>query len=130
MAVLLIVAGLAIAGGAFVRPVRWLILPAVLLGLSAGGVAAANVTLDGGVGDRQYRPTSMAELRDHYQLGAGQLDIDLRDLDLPPGDTPLEIDVGAGQVRLAVPATCAWPRTPMSGWARRGCWDGPTPAWT
>ena len=105
VAVLLIVAGLAIVGGAFVRPVRWLILPAVLLGLSAGSVAAADVTLDGGVGDRQYRPTSMAELRDHYQLGAGQLDIDLRDLDLPRGDTPLEIDMGAGEVRLAVPAS-------------------------
>ena len=105
VAVLLIVAGLAIVGGAFVRPVRWLILPAVLLGLSAGSVAAADVTLDGGVGDRHYRPTSMAELRDHYQLGAGQLDIDLRDLDLPRGDTPLEIDMGAGEVRLAVPAS-------------------------
>ena len=44
VAVLLIVAGLAIVGGAFVRPVRWLILPAVLLGLSAGSVAAADVT--------------------------------------------------------------------------------------
>ena len=45
----------------------------------------------------------MSDLRDHYELGIGQLDIDLRDLDLPPGDTPLEIDLGVGDVRIAVP---------------------------
>ena len=99
----LIAAGLAIAAGAFVRPVRWLILPAVLLTLSTGGVAAADISLDGGVGDRQYRPASMSDLRDHYELGAGELEIDLRDLELPPGDTPLEIDLGMGDARLVVP---------------------------
>ena len=45
----------------------------------------------------------MSDLRDRYELGAGELDIDLRELDLPPGDTPLEIDLGIGDVRLAVP---------------------------
>jgi phage shock protein PspC (stress-responsive transcriptional regulator) len=103
VAVILIVAGLALAGGAFFRPVRWLILPALLLGLSAGGVQAAGVSSDGGVGERHYRPASMSDLRDHYELGLGQLDIDLRDLDLPPGDTPLELDLGIGDLRVAVP---------------------------
>ena len=104
VAIVLILAGLAIAAGAFVRPVRWLILPAVLLGLSAGSVAAADITLDGGVGERHYRPASMSDLHDRYELGVGELDLDLRDLELPPGDTPLEIDLGIGDVRLAVPA--------------------------
>ena len=99
----LIAAGLAIAAGAFVRPVRWLILPAVLLTLSTGGVAAADISLEGGVGERHYRPASMADLRGQYELGAGELEIDLRDLELPPGDTPLEIDLGMGDVQLAVP---------------------------
>ena len=42
--------------GAFLKPVRWLILPAVTLALAAGAVAAAGIDLDGGVGEREYRP--------------------------------------------------------------------------
>ena len=60
MAVVVIGAGVAILAGAFVRPVRWLILPAVALALSAGTVSAAGIDLDGGVGERDYRPASAA----------------------------------------------------------------------
>jgi phage shock protein PspC (stress-responsive transcriptional regulator) len=97
VAIVLIAAGVALVAGAVVRPGRWLIL-----GLSSGGVAAAGVSTADGVGERHYHPTTMSELRDHYELGVGQLDIDLRDLDLPPGDTPLDIDLSVGEVRLAV----------------------------
>ena len=104
VAVILIAAGVALAGGAFFRPVRWLILPALLLAVSAGGVSAAGVSGSGGVGERHYQPASTSDLRDHYELGIGQLDIDLRDLDLPPGDTPLEVDLGVGDLRIVVPS--------------------------
>ncbi|MBN1527768.1 MAG: PspC domain-containing protein [Thermoleophilaceae bacterium] len=103
VAVILVVAGIALAGGAFLRPVRWLILPALLLAVSAGGVSAAGVSTDGGVGDRYHRPASLTDLRDRYELGVGELEIDLRDVDLPPGDTPLEVDLGVGDVRIVVP---------------------------
>jgi phage shock protein PspC (stress-responsive transcriptional regulator) len=103
VAVILIVAGLALVGGAFLKPVRWLILPALLLAVSAGGVSAAGVSTDGGVGDRYYRPASTSDLRDRYELGVGELEIDLRDVDLPPGDTPLEVDLGVGDLRMTVP---------------------------
>src|SRR5687767_11076464 len=43
---LVVVAGAAIAAGAFLKPVRWLVLPAVTLGLAAGVVAAAGIDLD------------------------------------------------------------------------------------
>ena len=67
----LIVAGLAIAAGAFVRPVRWLILPAVLLALSAGSVAAADVDARRR-GGRPPLPARLdGDLRDHYELGVG-----------------------------------------------------------
>jgi phage shock protein PspC (stress-responsive transcriptional regulator) len=104
VAILLIVAGVALVAGAFVRPVRWLILPAVLVGLSAGAVGAAGVAFDGGFGDRNYTPTTRADLRDKYELGVGQMDVNLSQVDLPPGDTPLEVDLGIGEVRLTVPA--------------------------
>jgi phage shock protein PspC (stress-responsive transcriptional regulator) len=100
---LVIVAGAAIAAGAFLKPVRWLVLPALTLGLAAGGVAAAGIDLDGGIGHREYRPGTAADVRDHYNLGIGELVVDLRNADLPKGDLPIEIDIGIGEARLIVP---------------------------
>jgi phage shock protein PspC (stress-responsive transcriptional regulator) len=98
-----LLAGVAIAGAAFTKPLRWLVLPAVTLALSGGFVAAAGIDVDGGIGDREYRPASSADLHDHYQLGIGQLVIDLRNTDLPAGDVPLKVDVGIGEARVIVP---------------------------
>ena len=103
VALFVIGAGAAIVAGAFFKPVRWLILPALALALSAGTVSAAGIDLDGGVGDRGYRPTSVVDLRDRYELGMGELVVDLTETDLPAGDTPLEIDLGVGSARLIVP---------------------------
>jgi phage shock protein PspC (stress-responsive transcriptional regulator) len=101
--IIVIASGVAILAGAFLRPVRWLILPAVTLALAAGFVAAAGIELHGGVGDRTYRPASAIDLRDRYELGIGRLELDLRDTDLPAGDRPVEVDVGVGEARLIVP---------------------------
>ena len=101
---IVIAAGVAVLVGAFVRPVRWLILPAVVIALSAGVVSAAGIDLDGGVGERHYRPGSVSDMRERYQLGMGELTVDLRDTDLPQGDTPLELDMGVGHTHLIVPS--------------------------
>jgi phage shock protein PspC (stress-responsive transcriptional regulator) len=103
VAIVVIAAGAAILVGAFVRPIRWLVLPAVALALSAGVVSAADLDLDGGVGDRDYRPASALDLRDKYQLGMGELVIDLRQTDLPPGDVAMKVDLGVGEARVIVP---------------------------
>ncbi len=103
VAIVVIAAGVAILAGAFVRPVRWLVLPAVALALSAGAVSAAGIDLDGGVGERDYRPASAADLRETYELGIGQLIVDLRQTDLPAGDVPVGIDLGIGDARVIVP---------------------------
>ncbi|HYN50314.1 MAG TPA: PspC domain-containing protein [Thermoleophilaceae bacterium] len=103
VAALVIAAGAAILAGAFLKPVRWLVLPAVTLALAAGTVSAAGIDLDGGVGEREYRPASATDLRERYELGMGELVVDLRDTDLPSGDIPLELDVGVGEARLLVP---------------------------
>ena len=73
------------------------------LALAAGTVAAAGIDLDGGIGQREYRPGTTAELRDRYELGIGELVVDLRDTDLPKGDLPLDVDVGMGQAVVVVP---------------------------
>ena len=103
VAIIVIVAGAAILAGAFIRPVRWLILPAVALALAAGTVSAAGLDLHGGVGDRDYRPATAAELDDEFQLGVGQLVVDLRQTDLPRGDVPLKVRLGIGETRVLVP---------------------------
>jgi phage shock protein PspC (stress-responsive transcriptional regulator) len=103
IAAFVLLAGVAIAGAAFVKPLRWLVLPAVTLALSGGFVAAADIDIHGGIGDRSYRPASSVDLRDHYRLGIGQLVVDLRDTDLPKGDVPIKVDVGVGDAQVIVP---------------------------
>jgi phage shock protein PspC (stress-responsive transcriptional regulator) len=103
VAAIVITAGLAVLAGAFLKPVRWLILPAVVLALSAGTVSAAGIDIDGGYGERHYRPGTVAELQDLYKIGVGELVVDLRGVDLPAGDTPIAMDVGVGHAQLIVP---------------------------
>jgi phage shock protein PspC (stress-responsive transcriptional regulator) len=100
---LVIAAGGAIAAGAFLKPVRWLVPPAMTIALAAGVVAAADIDFDGGIGQREYRPGSSVDLRDRYELGIGDLVVDLRGTDLPKGDLPLELDVGIGEAKVIVP---------------------------
>jgi phage shock protein PspC (stress-responsive transcriptional regulator) len=103
IASLAVITGLVLIGTAFVGGARWLIVPALALVLPLGIVAAADLDLDGGVGDRQYTPASVAEMRDQYEIGIGSLDVDLRDVDLPDGRTDVDIDVGLGEAVVYVP---------------------------
>src|SRR3954454_8634079 len=103
VASVVIVAGIWLVAAAFVGGARWLILPALALALPARVVSAANVKVDGGVGDREYRPVAAGQVRDAYRLGVGRLVVDLRDADLPAGDRRLHVDLGVGQAVLVVP---------------------------
>lgn len=104
-----VAAGLVIAGGvllvigAFTRTVRWIALPATALALGVGLVSAAGLDLDGGIGEREYRPATATDVRDRYQLGMGELVVDLRDASLPAGDTHVKMKLGMGQALLVVP---------------------------
>jgi len=105
IAVLAVVTGFALIGTAFVGGARWLIVPALALVLPLGIVSAAGIDLNGGVGDRNYRPATVAQVNDRYELGIGSLIVDLRDVDLPKDQTTnLAVDVGLGEAVLYVPA--------------------------
>jgi phage shock protein PspC (stress-responsive transcriptional regulator) len=95
--------GAALVLGAFTRTGRRLVLPGVAFALAVATVAAAHVDLHGGIGDRVYRPQSLAEVRRGYQLGAGHLEIDLRSLTLPVGATQLHVRLGVGKLVVLVP---------------------------
>ncbi|HVL31593.1 MAG TPA: PspC domain-containing protein, partial [Solirubrobacteraceae bacterium] len=103
-----VVAGLVIAAGAglvtaaFVGGARWLVLPALAVALPLAFVSAAGIDLDGGFGERHERPAAFADLQSGYRLGAGKLVVDLRDLELPPGDHRVSIGVGVGHALVLV----------------------------
>ena len=103
IASLAVVAGLALIGAAFAGGARWMIVPALALVLPLAVVAAADIDFEGGVGDRYYRVSSVSELRDDYQLGMGEMNLDLRDVELPAGRTDLNVDAGLAGVTVWVP---------------------------
>lgn len=59
-----------------------------------------------GMGDPVYRVTSMDDLQPVYELGIGELTLDLRRLDVTE---PVQIDasIGAGELRVLLPADVA-----------------------
>ncbi len=65
--------------------------------------AAAGVDLHGGLGNRLYTPRSLSALRSGYALGAGRLELDLRQVRFPPGPTRLHVRLGLGELVVIVP---------------------------
>jgi phage shock protein PspC (stress-responsive transcriptional regulator) len=101
-----IVLGLLMVALSFKDPrARWLALPALALAIPAGVVAAAGIDVDHGVGSRHYAPATVADLRSSgYELGVGELRVDLRDMQWPRGTTvDLKVDVGTGHALVLVP---------------------------
>ncbi|MGH2984739.1 MAG: PspC domain-containing protein [Solirubrobacterales bacterium] len=102
--------GLALAATAFIAHARraspWLLAAALLLALPAGAVAAADIHFEGGIGKREHTPTAFAELpTDGYELGVGQLIVDLRGLPWAKGQTAsLGSELGIGQMIVSVPS--------------------------
>ena len=100
---IVIAVGLTLVASAFVRPLRWLIVPALALGLGAGTAVAAGVEdVGGATGERVYRPATAENIRSHYELGAGHLRVDLRGVELT-GERRIDVEVGAGHAEVLVP---------------------------
>ena len=102
LAAVVIAVGALLALAAFFGGARWLIVPALALAAAVGIVAAADVDVRGGHGEREYAPRSAGELRSSYEHGAGRLELDLREVDFT-GSRRLDVDLGLGEVVLVVP---------------------------
>ena len=101
----LIAVGLACAAAAFRGRQHALMVVGVVLLVVLSLSAAVDWNLDlpvSGVGDRSERPTSPAQLRE-YELGVGNFELDLRQLQLPPGTTTVKARVGIGELAVQVP---------------------------
>jgi phage shock protein PspC (stress-responsive transcriptional regulator) len=112
VAVAVIALGFALVAAAFATDVRRRLTPplvvlALVLGIPAGAVAAADIKFDNSVGQRTYTPTLAADLpADGYRLGTGQLVVDLRQLPWAPGQTiAASAHLGIGQMIVSVPSS-------------------------
>jgi hypothetical protein len=102
----LIAVGLACVAGAFRGRQHALMVVGVTLMVVLSVAVAADWDLDvpwtGGVGDRTERPTTPAELRE-YELGVGNLVVDLSRLQVPAGTTAVEARLGVGELVVELP---------------------------
>jgi phage shock protein PspC (stress-responsive transcriptional regulator) len=80
---------------------------ALLLVATAIFAAVFHVHVENGVGDKTYRVVDVRDLRSSYDLGIGDLRIDLSDLKLPPGETHVRGSVDVGRLLVVVPPNVA-----------------------
>lgn len=108
LATALVVVGGGLVVGAWWGSARWLIALAVPLALALGVASLAGVPFRDGFGQRTFLPRSADEVRDEYRLGAGELLVDLSDVDVGPERTVrVRASVGMGSLRVVVPAAVA-----------------------
>ncbi|MBE2319005.1 PspC domain-containing protein [Solirubrobacter sp. CPCC 204708] len=103
VAIVSMVAGLGLVTAGLLGGPRWLILPVIVLVLPLAVVSAADLDLEGGVGERRHAPLAVADLRPEYRVGVGRMELDLRDLNVPAGSTEVKVNVGIGEARVLVP---------------------------
>jgi predicted membrane protein len=103
LALALGVIGLGLVVGAFRGRARALIWAGVPLTVALVAVSTADVTLHGGTGDRQYRPQAITDIAGRYDLGVGNIQLDLSDLDFTERDVSTRLHVGIGNIQVLVP---------------------------
>ncbi|MFI5957856.1 PspC domain-containing protein [Cryptosporangium sp. NPDC051539] len=84
---------------------RWLIPIGVILTLMLG-VSAAAENSDGGHQGRRdvsYAPTALEQVMPQYQLGAGDFELDLRNIDFNGVTRTIEINTGLGDTKVQLP---------------------------
>jgi phage shock protein PspC (stress-responsive transcriptional regulator) len=110
LGVLLATVGAGLVVGAFAHAGRGLIPIALILSaLTWGALTVQPIGWHGDVGDLDVRPHSVDQIQPLYQRSLGDVNLDLRDVDLsvPAGGvaTPVRtrIEMGAGSVEVRVP---------------------------
>jgi hypothetical protein len=100
----LTVIGIALIIGAFDGPHTGLVVAGVFVALAAIAFAAApENAFHGGIGERNITVTEQALLLPRYDVGLGQLRLDLSDLVMTESDE-VAATVGAGDITVLLPA--------------------------
>ncbi|MDA8300011.1 MAG: PspC domain-containing protein [Actinomycetota bacterium] len=64
---------------------------------------ASGASLGGGVGNVAITPASLPQVKTHYRLGVGSLEVDLSQVKFPARGKTVDVSVGVGQLRLVLP---------------------------
>lgn len=103
LGVAIVIVGIGIVVGAVRGGSRWLIPLGILATLLLAPVAVAADAIGDGVGARSYSPRNAADLQPSYSLGAGSLELDLRQLDLDGATERVDVEVGIGELIVRLP---------------------------
>lgn len=85
------------------RSALWLAVPALAIAAPATMLAAVDLRVDHTVGERRYVVKDPADLKPIYELGVGDMVIDLRQLSFPDKPVELRIKLGIGSARVLLP---------------------------
>jgi phage shock protein PspC (stress-responsive transcriptional regulator) len=112
-----VVAAVAIVAGSLFGRVLGPILLVIVLTASLAVAWAIDVPVRWSTGDRTVAPISAAELDDEYRLGAGELVLDLRQLELAGASRRVEASVAVGSLVVLTPVDA---KTEVEGHASLG----------
>ena len=102
------IVGAAIAAGAMTqRRVGGLVFVGLILLAAFAASAATPVSISSGVGEKIESPAAFSALRPDYELGVGELNLNLSAVTLPPGTTSFDASVGVGNLVITVPEDVA-----------------------
>ncbi len=104
LALSVLVVGLALVVGTWMGRARWLIPVGLLLSIALGAAVVLDVPVSGGTGSRVYNVATLSDLRSPYRLGAGEMILDLGNLDLTGTTTEVDASVALGHLVVVVPA--------------------------
>ena len=107
LAVALGIVGVALVVGAWFGSARGFIALGVVLLIPSALLTSVDLSLDGGIGERTVRPTSLADLEPTYELGIGQLVVDLSAIDPDGQRVAITLRQGIGELRVEVPRDVA-----------------------
>jgi uncharacterized membrane protein YdfJ with MMPL/SSD domain len=79
----------------------------VLLVAVLAVAALSPVSLFAGTGNKHERPTDTAHVERSYEYGVGNFTLDLRDVELPPGTTRVDVELAVGHLLVKVPRDAA-----------------------
>lgn len=107
LALALLLTGGALIVGAWRGRARWLIPVGLVLSVALSGASLIDVPIRGGAGEIGYRPLTVQEIRTPYRLGAGELVVDLSDIDFGGETVTVVASVAAGHLDIIVPRDLA-----------------------
>lgn len=92
-------------GGHVIAVISVVLAVLVVAVLTAAATVATvfHVDLRNGVGERTYQPAGAADVQRQYELGVGELRLDLAGMRFPVGETRIDARVGIGELNIVVP---------------------------